>query len=256
MTTHDPSDAALLVHAYVDGELDPPHALEVERLLAQDPALVAERDRIVALRGVIGTRLPRETVPPGLAARIEAAVGLRPQRAQPSWRTQPSWRALAASVMLVAFLASGTTWLALRPPPGDPVAEFVVASHMRALLASQPIDVASSDRHTVKPWFNGRIPQAPRVVDLTQEGYALVGGRVDVIGRVPVPTLVYRARQHLISLFAIPASGTGAEAPRSIAGYNVLSWRENGVAYWAVSDLGSSDLAAFAAAFRAASADG
>jgi anti-sigma factor RsiW len=250
MTTRTPADPALLVHAYLDGELDPAHALEVERLLAEDPGLAAERDRIATLQGVIRARLPRETLPPGLAARVQATVGVRPAR------SQPSWRLLAAAVVLVSVLTSATTWLALRPARSDAVAEFVVASHMRALLSAQPVDVSSSDRHTVKPWFNTRIPQAPRVVDLTQEGFPLVGGRVDVIGRAPVPTLIYRHRQHLISLFAVPASATAGDVRRTIAGYNVLSWSENGVTYWAVSDLGGGDLAAFAKAFRAANADG
>ena len=139
----------------------------------------------------------------------------------------------------------------LRPSPAEASAELVVASHMRALMAPQPIDVSSSDRHTVKPWFNGRIPQAPRVVDLTDKGFPLVGGRIDVIGTQPVPTLVYRHRQHLISLIAAPiASGAAPSARQTIAGYNVLSWRDDNTAYWIVSDLGVGDLEAFATAFR------
>ena len=119
-------------------------------------------------------------------------------------------------------------------------------------MAPQPTDVVSSDRHTVKPWFNGRIPEAPRVVDLATEGFPLVGGRIDVIGRVPVPTLVYRHRQHLISLSAVPAGRNAGVAPRAIAGYNILTWTENGITYWAVSDLAASDLDKFAKAFREA----
>ena len=163
----------------------------------------------------------------------------------------------AASVLVALFVGSGSTWLALRPGPTETTADLLVASHLRALMAPQPIDVASSDRHTVKPWFNGRIPQAPRVVDLASEGFVLVGGRIDVIGRVPVPTLVYRVREHLISLSEIPAgtSGSPLSAPRAVAGYNVVAWTDGGVAYWAVSDLGSSDLEAFAKAFRSASAE-
>jgi anti-sigma factor RsiW len=132
---------------------------------------------------------------------------------------------------------------------------MVVTSHLRALMAPQPTDVSSSDRHAVKPWFNGRVPQAPRVVDLTNEGFPLVGGRIDVIDRVPVPTLVYRHRQHLISLTAIPAEASRTPARRTIAGYNLLDWTENGVRYWAVSDLGAGDLDSFAKAFREASPD-
>jgi anti-sigma factor RsiW len=246
-----PDDPRLLVHAYLDGELDPMHALEVERRLAADPALAAERAQVEALRRVIAERLPREAVPPGLARRIEAAVGAR----SPHPSSHPSWRALAASVALAVFVSSGATWIALRPDSPGATADMIVASHIRALMAPQPIDVASSDRHTVKPWFNGRIAEAPRVVDLANEGFPLVGGRIDVIGHVPVPTLVYRHRAHLISLSAVPAGPAAitAAARRAVAGYNVLTWTENGLAYWAVSDLAAADLDAFAKEFRAAS---
>jgi anti-sigma factor RsiW len=246
--TPSTTDPRLLVHAYLDGELDPAHALEIERQFANDPALAAERERVEALRRVIAERLPRETAPAGLARRIEAAIGLRPAPARPS--SHPSWRALAASVVVAAFLGSGATWLALSPGPAD--ADMVVASHMRALMAAQPVDVGSSDRHTIKPWFNGRIPEAPRVVDLASEGFPLVGGRIDVIGRTPVPTLVYRHRQHLISLSAVRAGRPIATPQGQIAGYNIVSWTDNGLAYWAVSDVAAADLDAFAKAFRAA----
>src|SRR5262244_2636779 len=203
-----PSDPRLLVHAYVDGELDPAHALEVERQLAADPALAAERDRVAALRNLIQERLPREAPPANLLRRIEGAIGAPPTPSRFASRlsSHPTWRALAASVLLALFLGSSSTWLVLRPLPAPTgtTADLVLASHLRALMAPQPIDVASSDRHTVKPWFNGRIPEAPRVVDLAQEGFPLLGGRVDVVGRTPVPSLVYGRRQHLISLTAIP----------------------------------------------------
>ena len=134
--------------------------------------------------------------------------------------------------------ASTAAW----PKSADAVADLVVASHMRALMAPQPTDVGSSDRHTVKPWFNGRVPEAPRVIDLGNEGFPLVGGRIDVIGRIPVPTLVYRHRQHLISLIAVPEARRWQRRPRDapIAGYNVLTWTQNGTVYWAVSDLAAS----------------
>jgi anti-sigma factor RsiW len=158
---------------------------------------------------------------------------------------------LAAASVLVGVMASSTTWLTLRPVQTD-TAEMIVADHLRALMASQPTDVISTDRHTVKPWFNGRVPQAPKVVDLTGEGFPLIGGRVDVVGRMPVPTLVYRHNQHLISLTAAPATSVSAPTRRTIAGFNVFEWSDNGVRYWAVSDLGASDLDSFAKAFRAA----
>lgn len=244
-TTNAPSDA-LLVHAYLDGELDPANALALEQRIAADPALAAECARAEALKQALREKLPRKALPPGLRPRIEAAVGLG--RA----RTGPSWRALAASVMLAVVLASGSTWYLVRPEPGDRIGE-ILDGHMRSLMATQPTDVTSSDRHTVKPWFNGRIPQAPRVIDLAQDDFPLLGGRIDVIGGTPVATLVYRHRQHVISLVAVPG-GTVA-ARRALKGYNIVRWSEEGVAYWAVSDLGADDLEKFARLFQSAPAD-
>src|SRR5262249_32393050 len=160
----------------------------------------------------------REAAPPGLARRIEAAVGLRPAAAPARVSSRPSWRALAASVAVAAFLGSGATWLALSPGPPD--ADMVVANHVRALIATHPDDAGSPAGHPVKPACNGRIPEAPRVVDLAGADFPLVGGRIDVVGRTPVATLVYRHRQHLISLSEVPGR-TIAAPERQIAGYNI-----------------------------------
>ena len=170
--------------------------------------------------------------------------------------TRPSWQALAASIAIAFVLGGGSTWAVLRPAAGDRTAAAVLDGHMRGLMAPHPTDMNSSERHTVKPWFNGRIPQAPRVVDLAQEGFPLIGARVDVIDNAPVPTLVYGRRLHIISLSAIPDEGRGGgpAARRSINGYNVVSWRESGVSYWAVSDLGVGELETFAQLFRQAPA--
>jgi anti-sigma factor RsiW len=245
----NPPPDTLLIHAYVDGELDPANALALERRMAAEPALAAERARLEALRGALRDRLPREAAPAGLVRRVERTIGT------PRATAGPSWRALAASVMLAVIAGSGGTWLALRPAADNRFASELVDGHMRALMASQAVDVVSSDRHTVKPWFNGRIPQSPRVVDLAQDGFPLVGGRIDVVGGTPVPTLVYRHRQHVISLLALPATGRGGGAPRAINGYNLVGWTADGTAYWAVSDLGAADLERFALLFRSSGAD-
>jgi anti-sigma factor RsiW len=241
-----PDETRLLVHAYVDGELDPANALAVERQIAADPALAAERAHTETLRRVLREKLPPRPLPPHLRPRIEAAVGLH--RAG----LRPSWQALAVSIALALMVASASTWFVMRPAPDDRIIEAVLDGHVRALMAAQPIDVASSDRHTVKPWFNGRIPQSPRVVDLTQNGFPLVGGRIDVIASAPVPTLVYRHRQHLISLSAVSAASLlpVGTMRREIRGYNLIGWSEDGITYWAVSDLGADELDAFARATR------
>ena len=242
----DNDRSRLLVHAYVDGELDPVNAIAVGQQIATDPALAAESVRVEALRRALREKLPAAELPPGLEARVRAAVGIG------RTSSAPSWRAMAASIALAMVVSSSATWLVTRTPTSDDVLEPVVAGHLRALIAPQPIDVASGDGHVVKPWFNGRIPQAPRVVDLSQAGFKLVGGRVDVVGRAGVPTLVYQIRQHLISVTAIPdaAHASMSQTATAVRGYNVVRWNADGVSYVAVSDVNAADLNKFAQAFR------
>ena len=244
--THDNDDqAALLVHAYVDGELDPASAIAIEQRIASEPALAVERARVEALRRALREGLPQEPAPAALREKVRRAVGLTRQRAQ------PTWMALAASLALAIFASSTGTWYAMQPGSGGSVPDAVIAGHLRALMAPQPADVASSDRHTVKPWFSGRIPLAPRVVDLVQDGFPLVGGRVDVVNRTPVPSLVYSRREHLISLTAVP-NAVGNRASQTVQGYNMIAWTADGMTYWAVSDLNLEELEMFARLFRAA----
>ena len=244
-------DPTLPIHAYLDGELDPTNALAVENRMATNPALAVECERIEALQRLIREHLPREAAPPGLRMRVEATTGMRRPRGRFA-QTQYSWRALAASIAVTAIVAGSSTSMLLSPQRSDSVRDGVIDAHIRSLMASQPIDVASSDRHTVKPWFNGRIPEAPRVVDLAKQDFPLVGGRIDVVGEVPVPTLVYRHAKHIISLTAVPASGRGNSAPvlSAVNGYNMDRWVEDRVTYWAVSDVAPADLEKFAELFR------
>jgi anti-sigma factor RsiW len=238
----------LLLNAYIDGELDPAHVLEFERRLAEDRALADERRRIEALRAAVRERLPRATASPELRRRIAALA-----RPRPFAIAERGWGAMAASIVVAFAIGSAATYLAVRPEQGE--AELLVSSHMRSLMASQPVDVASSDRHTVKPWFNGKLPQSPRVVDLSAQGFPLVGGRIDVVGLTPAPTLVYRARQHVISLTALPVALRARGPIHPVDGYNVVEWTDGPLAYWAVSDLASPELENFAKAFRAGDAE-
>ena len=237
-------DPFLLVHAYCDGELDPANALALERRFAQDLRLAAERDRILALKRAMGRLKGPVMAPPALRAKVERAVGMR----RPAAR--PTWMALAASVALAAAISVGATW-SLLVPSGALVADEVVGNHIRSLMATQPYDVASSDQHTVKPWFNGRIPVSPRVVDLAADGFPLVGGRIDVIARTPVPSLVYGFRKHLISVTEMQGGGLPSPA-RTADGYHTVAWSAGGVSYWAVSDVDLETLQKFVSLFRAA----
>ncbi|HTM72362.1 MAG TPA: anti-sigma factor [Pseudolabrys sp.] len=236
-----------LVHAYLDGELDLTTALSVEEKIAADPKLAAERDRIIALREAVQQNLPRDPIPPALQRRIEKTIGLRQET------SGPTWRALAASVALAVLVTSSSTWVLLDSKVPQTVEDAVVAGHIRALMAPQPADVASTERHTVKPWFNGRVVEAPHVADLASDGFPLIGGRVDVVAGRPVPTLVYGRRKHIISLTAVPTAGSATSGPKVSVdtGYNIVQWVTNGISYWAVSDVSASDLGEFAKLFRA-----
>jgi anti-sigma factor RsiW len=243
--------SVLLVHAYLDGELDPANALSVAQQMSQQPALAAEAERVKELQKLIHDRLPREAAPPGLRTRIVSSIDTaKRQAAVASW-TQ-SWRTLAASIAVTAMVASTSTWLVVDSQQQPTlVAQALISDHIRAMMAPQPVDVLSSDRHTVKPWFNGRIASSPRVVDLAGEDFALVGGRMDVVGRTPVSTLVYRRAKHLISLTAVPMDGKIAlGGPSNIDGYNIVRWTENGMSYWAISDLEANELETFSRLFR------
>ncbi len=244
-------DPTLLVHAYVDGELDPANALAMERRIAADPQLAAERDRILLLRQLIQTEFTREQTPLDLRSRVEKAIGSR--RPMP----RPSWLAFAASIAFAIILSSSSTWLVSGSGGRNSVEDAVVDNHIRGLMATQAVDVVSSDRHTVKPWFNGRIAEAPRVVDLASAGFPLVGGRIDVLDLKPVPTLVYQRRQHIISVMAVTAADGAIRPPvrHTVEGYHVVVWSAEGVTYWAVSDVASADLEEFAGRFRSTPPD-
>jgi anti-sigma factor RsiW len=150
-------------------------------------------------------------------------------------------------------LAGGSTWWALQPDAGGRLAEGVVDSHLRALMAPEVVDIKSSENHRVKPWFNGRIPESPQVVDLTSEGFPLIGARVDVVDAKPVATLVYGRRLHRISLLAVPAAGPSQDVSlrKAIRGTNLVHWRQDGIDYWAASDLNAAELQTFGRLFRA-----
>lgn len=249
ITTLESKNRDLLAHAYVDGELDAAGNLDVERMIETDPASSNTVNCIRALQNTLRREFPPEPIPPHLKSRIEAAVGAgrRPFK--------PTWSLMAASLLAAMILSSTTTWLALRTSASSAILTELVDGHMRALAAPQPTDVTSSDRHTVKPWFVAKIPQSPKVIDLAGEGFPLVGGRIDVIERTPVPTLVYGRRRHLISVTALPSSNAGPlpATLKPVNGFNVISWTAGETTYWAISDLSATELDSFARLFKQAS---
>jgi anti-sigma factor RsiW len=245
-------DETLLSQAALDGELDAAGMLDFENRLAAHASLAAEYGRLKALREVMRRELVKPVAPPALRQRIVAMAA--PPIAP---RAAPPWRAMAASFILAAGLGSASTWLALRPAIEDTnLAGTLVADHKRGLLSGQPADVASSDRHTVKPWFATRFALAPKVVDLGPQGFPLAGGRIDIIGGAPAPVLVYRHKEHFISLTALPAQGSPPPAAFVVDGYSVQVWRDGGTEYWAISDIDPAGLANFRQLFDAAAKSG
>lgn len=248
------ADDRLLLQALADGELDAATTLALERRLATEPALNAEFKRIMALKNRIA-QLDRPEVSAEFLARI-AATAASPAAKAPAvpWtppRLYQGWRAIAASVVVTALVASGTTYMLQVQRPGFSVEEAVAGSHRRSLLASSPVDIASSDRHTVKPWLDAKLGISPPATDLAARGYPLLGGRVDVLGSNTVPTLVYRHNEHLITLMAVPGAKSPSETRMEITGgYNIVHWSQGGFTFWAVSDLEPAELQAFVTDYR------
>src|ERR1700682_2570980 len=247
----------LRLNAYCDGELDPVSAIEFERRMADDESLRAQYNRLLSLRRAVRS-IPQYDVPPGLRARIRSTVDAdRPGQAgrtrQAGGTRQRSWsfQALAAAAVFGAVISGSVMLTIARYDLHEDVARQVVAGHIRGQLAPQPFDVASSNRHTVKPWFTSRLPESPQVVDLAAQGFVLLGGRVDVVGHDPVATIVYKHAAHTVSLTTLPPGRSVSN--QAIAGYNVRSWSDAQFTYIAVSDLPSADLETFESGFSAGS---
>jgi anti-sigma factor RsiW len=230
------------VDAYADGELDPMRAIEIEKLMDEKPELRQRYDSVLNLRAALRAAAAQDRASDRLQPQIERTVG---KQSAPS---RGAWPALAASFAFGLLAAAAITWM-LFVPRGPGFEEMIVSAHMRSLLAAQPYDVPSSDRHTVKPWLSRKVPQSPDVVDLTQSGFPLIGGRVDVIAGDPVATIVYGHAQHLISLMAF-AKPVKLPAASTVAGFHVRSWAEGGLTYVAVSDIPESELATFESGIR------
>jgi anti-sigma factor RsiW len=195
--------------------------------------------------------VPQVDLPPSLQAGIRARLDAeRPGNVtvlrQRSW----SFQALAAATVLGAVISSSVVMTIEQYGQREAVASQLVAGHIRGLLAPQPFDIASSDRHTVKPWFTARLPASPQVPDLTAQGFTLLGGRVDVVGHDPVATIVYKHAAHTVSLTTLRPGQSVSE--QTIAGYNVRSWSDADFTYIAVSDLPGADLATFQRVFATA----
>ncbi|MFL5617562.1 MAG: anti-sigma factor family protein [Gemmatimonadaceae bacterium] len=255
MTTAHVTDS---LSAYVDGELPPDRAMEIADHLTSCAECARDYEATLATVRTAREGLAGYRAPDMLRARIRASLReeSRPtvERVAPgkrrAWRIP--WNVVAAAVV-VAVASSGLTMVAAgRRASESPVAEEVLASHIRSLMPEHLTDVRSSDQHNVKPWFNGRLDFSPTVPRLEEQGFPLLGGRVDYVHGRPVAVVVYGRRQHVINVFSWPASqdGATAPAPQTRNGYNLEGWRQGGVEYWAVSDLNRAELRQFVGMVR------
>ena len=237
------------MHALIDGELDAGNAREVEAHIASCQACATRLHEFHDLRKAMVPASLRYAAPVSLRARIEGKLPA-PQAAA-SRRSVIKGFAFGAS--LSALAASGVLVMVMRSDDERRVLGEVVSAHLRSLQAEHLIDVQSSDQHTVKPWFNGKLDVAPPVIDLTALGFTLIGGRLDYVDAKPVAAIVYRRRVHVINLFCAPSPGATRRAAKmeSLQGFNVRRWTENGLNLWAVSDISADELMDFGDKFAA-----
>lgn len=238
----------LLVQAEFDGELDAAEALRAARH-RQDCAQCRDAyAELSATRALVKESAPRHRAPDHLRRAIIAGLGASAVRPAPARAPRGWWRegvsfalggALAASIALLVVAPAQPTML-----------NDIVAGHIRALQPGHLEDVISTDEHTVKPWFDGRVNFAPPVKDLAAKNFPLLGGRLDYLDNRPVAALVYGSAKHVIDLYVWPGKGDAIAAIASRDGYNTVHWSDNGMEFWAVSDLEARGLSEFVRVWR------
>lgn len=238
-----------LLHALIDGELDAGHVQEIEQHVATCANCAA---KLAAYRD-LHTRMSganlKMSAPRALHDRIDRALPV----AGKAMSRRAALRGFAAGSIVSAALAASLVLVITRTDEDTRIAGEALSAHLRSMQAEHLTDVLSTDQHTVKPWFNGRLDVAPPVADLTTQGFTLIGGRLDYIDGKPVAAIVYRRRKHIINLFVLPNPHAVPEAAsaQTLQGFNLLRWSEHGLTLWAVSDIQADELAEFKAKYQA-----
>jgi anti-sigma factor RsiW len=251
-------EAKILLHALIDGELDAGHAREVEAHVAGCATCAAELADYRKMRETIAKADLRYRAPASLRQRIDAALPKAVPARAPNVEPLPSRRSLlrgfALGSAVSALAATGLVAIVLRNDDQQLIESEIVSAHLRSLQPGHLIDVVSSDQHTVKPWFNGRLDVSPPVIDLTAQGFTLIGGRLDYVDARTIGAVVYKRRAHVINLFVAQTSNTAHKPAKieAIQGFNIRRWSDRGMNFWAVSDIGADELAEFGEKFEAA----
>jgi anti-sigma factor RsiW len=241
------------VPGYLDGELDLSRTIEMETHLQVCAECARELERLQALRAALQRGSLAYAAPAALRERIQSSLrassGADVQESRIKWPFLNFWQLAGAFALLALISISGWQWTArLRAPSSEQrIAAEVFSGHVRSLEGNHLMDVVSTDQHTVKPWFDGKLDFSPPVEDLANDGFPLVGGRLDYLEGREVAALVYQRRKHFINVFAWPdaagSSSTQTIEPRQ--GYNMTRWSRGGFQFWAVSDVSAADLAEF-----------
>ena len=248
------AEVRVMLEAYHDGELESAHVAAVAGHLAGCADCAAALQAVRRASAVLREALPPLVAPDVLRARVTASSG-SPRR---MW-----WMQQVAAGLVIAAASSALTLAAVhRASPGSTGSSHeVIESHVRALMTNHLTDVLSSDQHTVKPWFDGKVDFSPEVPPLDSAGFPLIGGRVDYVGRRAVAGLVYGRRKHVISVYTWPVEPSAmpdiAPSPGATErGYNVIRWRHAGMEFWAVSDVNPTELGEFVRTFQGRPAPG
>ena len=239
---------------YLDGELPLTEQQDVRDHIASCADCAGEYDALASTVRTIKEGLVRHTAPDVLKARIRSSLAASNPEPKTSTPVATHWMRLAAAGIAIAVLSSGITLAATRSMTNErPAEQALLDSHIRSLMSGHLIDVASSDQHNVKPWFNGRLDMSPTVPNLDTAGFVLAGGRLDYVDKRPVAAVVYMRRQHVINVYSWPVPGAADEKAHAMTGngYHLVRWRSAGIELWVVSDLNVPELDQFVALFSA-----
>jgi anti-sigma factor RsiW len=243
-----------LLSAYFDRELDLAKSLEIEGHLRECERCTAVVRQHEALHGALSAAALVFAPPRDLEWRLRKAVRREAKPRSLSVLRPWRWAALPVAATLVAALSWSVAVNRAGTSAADLVLAELVSGHVRSLMVDHLVDVATSDQHTVKPWFNGKVDFAPPVPDFKASGFPLVGGRVDYIAGRPAAVLVYKRNQHIVNVFIWPAGKEEGQALRNATyqGYRLLRWSGSGLTFWAVSDVNSTDMESLARLFQEA----
>jgi anti-sigma factor RsiW len=236
-------EARTLVDGYVDRELDPIRNLEIEEHVQACRECGQLYESHQALQRALQSSALYFPAPTSLQDRISATI-LQTKRSHALFRPR-HWMSIAAALAIALTITLSIVPFLARPSVEDIRTREVVGSHVRSLMLSHLVDIPSSDRHVVKPWFSGRLDFSPTVQDLNEQGFQLIGGRLDYLDNRPVAALVYQRRQHTINVFVWPSTHQLKTRVTTQQGYNLSSWTQSGMTYWVVSDLNAAELHEF-----------